>query len=75
MSCSEDRAEYIAENVFWVPAEARWAHLRVQARQPTVGLAIDQAMAAIERDNPTLKDVLPRDYARPALDKRQLSAS
>ena len=69
---AEDRDEYTAENVFWVPAEARWAHLRVQARQPTVGLTVDQAMAAIERDNPTLKDVLPRDYARPALDKRRL---
>ena len=69
---AEDRDEYIAENVFWVPAEARWAHLRAQARQPTVGLTVDQAMAAIERDNPTLKEVLPRDYARPALDKRRL---
>ena len=62
---AEDRDEYVAENVFWVPAAARWAHLRAQARQPTVGLSVDQAMAAIERDNPTLKDVLPRDYARP----------
>ncbi len=69
---AEDRDEYIAENVFWVPAEARWAHLRAQARQPTLGLTVDQAMAAIERDNPALKDVLPRDYARPALDKRRL---
>ena len=69
---AEDRDEYVAENVFWVPAEARWAHLRSQARQPTIGLTVDQAMAAIERDNPTLKDVLPRDYARPALDKRRL---
>ena len=69
---AEDRDEYVAENVFWVPAEARWAHLRAQARQPTVGLTVDQAMAAIERDNPVLTDVLPRDYARPALDKRRL---
>ena len=69
---AEDRDEYVAENVFWVPAEARWAHLRSQARQPPIGLTVDQAMAAIERDNPTLKDVLPRDYARPALDKRRL---
>ena len=69
---AEDRDEYVAENVFWVPAEARWAHLRAQARQPTVGLTVDQAMAAIERDNPALGDVLPRDYARPALDKRRL---
>ena len=69
---AEDRDEYVAENVFWVPAEARWTHLRAQARHPTVRLTVDQAMAAIERDNPALKDVLPRDYARPALDKRRL---
>ena len=69
---AEDRDEYTAENVFWVPAEARWANLRAQARQPNVGLTVDQAMVAIERDKPTLKDVLPRDYARPALDKRRL---
>ena len=69
---AEDRDEYIAENVFWVPPEARWSHLKALARQSTVGLSVDQAMAAIERDNPTLKDVLPRDYARPALDKRRL---
>ena len=69
---AEDRDEYVAENVFWVPAEARWTHLRAQARQLTVGLTVGQAMAAIERDNPVLKDVLPRDYARPALDKRRL---
>ena len=48
------------------------AHLKAQARQSTIGLTVDQAMAAIERDNPALKDVLPRDYARPALDKRRL---
>ena len=69
---AEDRDEYAAENVFWVPADARWARLRAQARQPAVGLAVDRAMAAIERDNPALKDVLPRDYARPALDKQRL---
>ena len=69
---TEDRDEYIAENIFWVPPEARWAHLKAQARQSTVGLTVDSAMAAIECDNPTLKDVLPRDYARPALDKQRL---
>ena len=69
---AEDQDEYIAEHVFWVPAEAHWSHLRAQARQPTVGLTMDQAMAAIERDNLALKDVLPRDYARPALDKQRL---
>ncbi len=69
---AEDRDEYIAENIFWVPPEARWVHLKAQARQPTVGQLVDGAMAGIERDNPALKDVLPKDYARPALDKQRL---
>ena len=69
---AEDRDEYIAENIFWVPPEARWAHLKAQARQPTIGQLVDGAMAGIERDNPALKDVLPKDYARPALDKQRL---
>ena len=69
---AEDRDEFTAENIFWVPPEARWEHLKRQARQSTIGRTVDQAMAAIERDNPVLKDVLPRDYARPALDKRRL---
>ena len=69
---AQARDEYTPESIFWVPPEARWAHLRAQARPPTVGLTVDAAMAAIGRDNPALKDVLPRDYARPALDKRRL---
>ena len=69
---AEDRDEYTAENIFWVPPEARWTQLKAQARQSTIGLAVDQAMTAIERDNPALKDVLPKDYARPALDKQRL---
>ena len=69
---AEDRDEYLAENIFWVPPEARWAHLKRQARQSTIGQIVDSAMAAIERDNPVLKEVLPRDYARPALDKQRL---
>ena len=69
---AEDRDEYIAENIFWVPAEARWARLKAEARQPTIGQTVDRAMAAIERDNPALKEVLPKDYARPALDKQRL---
>ena len=69
---AEDRDEYIAENIFWVPPEARWAHLKAQARQPTIGQLVDGAMVGIERDNPVLKDVLPKDYARPALDKQRL---
>ena len=69
---AEDRDEYIAENIFWVPPEARWPKLQSQAHQPTIGRAVDDAMTAIERDNPALKDVLPKDYARPALDKTRL---
>ena len=64
--------EYRALNVFWVPPEARWPRLKAQARQATVGEAIDSAMTAIERDNQALKDVLPKEYARPALDKSRL---
>ena len=69
---AEDPDEYTAESIFWVPPEARWAHLMAQARQPTIGQLVDDAMAGVERDNPTLKEVLPKDYARPALDKQRL---
>ncbi|WP_333840689.1 class I SAM-dependent DNA methyltransferase [Pelomicrobium sp.] len=68
----EDPDEYRAQNIFWVPPEARWAHLKAQAKQPTIGQLVDDAMAGIERDNPALKGVLPKDYARPALDKQRL---
>ena len=68
----EDQDEYRADNIFWVPPEARWSHLKAQARQSTIGQLVDDAMAGIERDNPALKDVLPKDYARPALDKSRL---
>ncbi len=68
----EDPDEYRAENVFWVPVEARWSRLKKCARQPAIGEAVDAAMAGIERDNPALKDVLPKDYARPVLDKQRL---
>src|SRR6266851_5638971 len=68
----EDRDEYTAANIFWVPQEARWAYLQGKAKQPSIGKLIDDAMVAIERDNPSLKSVLPKDYARPALDKQQL---
>ncbi|NLW82049.1 MAG: SAM-dependent DNA methyltransferase [Desulfovibrionales bacterium] len=67
-----DADEYRAENVFWVPAEARWSHLQANAKQPTIGKIVDDAMVAIERDNPRLKGVLPKDYARPGLDKHRL---
>jgi len=68
----EDRDEYKSENVFWVPKEARWSHLQANAKQPTIGKLIDDAMVAIERDNGSLKGVLPKDYARPILDKQQV---
>ena len=68
----EDPDEYRAQSIFWVPAEARWTRLQSEARQPTIGRVVDDAMSAIERDNPALKDVLPKDYARPALDKTRL---
>ena len=66
---AEDPEEYLAENVFWVPKEARWSHLQAKAKQPTIGKDIDDAMLAIEASNASLKGVLPKDYARPALNK------
>ncbi len=68
----EDPDEYRAVNIFWVPKEARWAHLNANAKQPTIGKTIDDAMLAIERDNPSLKGVLPKEYAHPRLDKHRL---
>jgi type I restriction enzyme M protein len=68
----EDPDEYRALNIFWVPPEARWSHLKAQAKQATIGQLVDEAMTGIERDNPSLKGVLPKDYARPALDKQRL---
>lgn len=63
----EDEDEYRADNVFWVPKPARWSHLQANAKQPTIGKLIDEAMLEIEKVNPSLKGVLPKDYARPAL--------
>ena len=68
----EDPDEYRAQSIFWVPPEARWQHLRNQARQPTIGRLVDDAMTAIERDNLALRDVLPKEYGRDALDKQRL---
>ncbi|HLX26889.1 MAG TPA: class I SAM-dependent DNA methyltransferase [Casimicrobiaceae bacterium] len=68
----EDPDEYRAQNIFWVPPEARWTSLKAQARQSTIGQLVDDAMAGVERDNPVLKGVLPKEYARPALDKTRL---
>lgn len=69
---AEDKDEYLADNVFWVPKEARWSHLQANAKLPTIGTLIDDAMRAIEKDNESLKGVLPKDYARPALNKVML---
>ncbi|MBI4633806.1 MAG: SAM-dependent DNA methyltransferase [Deltaproteobacteria bacterium] len=68
----EDPDEYRAVNIFWVPKEARWPNLKAAAKQPTIGKTVDNAMLAIERDNPSLKGVLPKDYAHPRLDKQRL---
>jgi type I restriction enzyme M protein len=68
----EDRDEYLGENVFWVPPEARWQKLQAAAKSPEIGKVIDNAMDAIEKENRTLKGVLPKDYALPALDKTRL---
>ena len=68
----EDPDEYRAVSIFWVPKEARWQHLKAQAPQATIGTLIDDAMTAIERDNASLKGVLPKDYARVGLDKQRL---
>jgi type I restriction enzyme M protein len=68
----EDPDEYRAANIFWVPPEARWSQLKASARQPTIGQLVDDAMVAIERDNPSLKGVLPKEFARPGLDKTRL---
>jgi type I restriction enzyme M protein len=69
---AEDRDEYLADNIFWVPPEARWPYLQKNAKRPEIGTRVDKAMEAIERDNKVLKGVLPKDYARPALDKARL---
>lgn len=73
LSNPEDKDEYLAENVFYVPKLARWKYLQYEkAKLPTIGKDIDDAMDAIEKENPSLKGVLPKDYARPALDKKRL---
>ena len=68
----EDPDEYRAQSIFWVPPEARWRRLRDQARQPAIGRLVDDAMIAVERDNPALRDVLPKEYSREGLDKQRL---
>lgn len=68
----ESRDEYTAEGVFWVPPEARWQYLKERAKQPEIGKLIDNAMDLIEVDNPSLRGVLPKTYARPSMDVRRL---
>jgi len=68
----EDRDEYTAEGVFWVPPEARWEYIQSRAKQPEIGKLIDSAMDAVEVENPSLRGVLPKNYARPSLDVRRL---
>lgn len=68
----EDPDEYRALNIFWVPPEARWSYLKGRAKDPKIGKIVDDSMLAIERDNPSLKGVLPKDYAHPRLDSQRL---
>ena len=68
----EDRDEYTAENIFWVPKEARWANFQDNAKNPEIGKIIDDALIMIEKENPKLKGVLDKRYAKPDLDKTRL---
>jgi type I restriction enzyme M protein len=68
----EDRDEYLADNVFWVDKKARWEYIRANAKKPEIGQIIDDAMVQIEKENPRLKGILNKNYARPTLDKRIL---
>jgi type I restriction enzyme M protein len=69
---TEDKDEYLAANVFWVPKEARWSFLQANAKLPTIGKLVDDAMVALERDNPRLKGSLNKNYGRADLDKNRL---
>lgn len=68
----EDRDEYTSEGIFFVPTGARWSDVSAKAHDPEIGQVIDDAMRAIEKENVRLKDILPKDFARPELDKRRL---
>lgn len=68
----EDKDEYLAENIFWVPQEARWSFIKDNAKKPEIGQIIDAAMIAIEKENESLRGVLPKAYSRPELDKTRL---
>jgi len=68
----EDVDEYTSEGIFFVPANARWSVIASKAHTPEIGTIIDEAMRAIEKENKRLKDILPKNFARPELDKRRL---
>ena len=68
----EDRDEYLADNIFWVPKEARWGYINRNSKKPEIGQIIDHAMISIEKENPSLKNVLPKTFARYDLDKTRL---
>ena len=68
----EDKDEYTADNIFFVPQEARWSKISAAAHRPEIGEVIDGALSAIERENQRLKGILPKNFARPELDKRRL---
>ena len=68
----EDKDEYTAENIFFVPENARWSVIAGAAHTPEIGTVIDEAMRSIEKENKRLKDILPKNFARPELDKRRL---
>lgn len=68
----EDRDEYTSEGIFFVPTGARWSDVSAKAHDPEIGQVIDDAMRAIEKENARLKDILPKNFARPELDKRRL---
>jgi type I restriction enzyme M protein len=68
----EELDEYLSENIFWVPKEARWSYIRDNAKSEKIGQIIDDAMILIEKENKTLKNVLEKRYARPEIDKRRL---
>ena len=69
-----DKDEYRADSIFFVPEEARWKFLQSKAKQPEIGRFVDDAMVALEKENPSLKGVLPKVYARPNLDKASLGS-
>jgi len=72
MAVLEDRDEYLSKNIFWVPATARWEKIQIGAKKATIGQTIDNAMDLIERENRSLKGILPKNYAKPEVDKRRL---